>query len=156
MKVVYIHHANRKKSFPPSQDDDITFLGEQDAKLTANLLFEANKKEKITKVYSSTFLRCSKTASLINEKLGLEIEFDERLNEHGSNAGESWLDTQTRLQEFIDEMVAKHNDNECVICVTSGINVAAFISKAYGLPPSKTAPMIGVPSCSPLIFEYKK
>lgn len=156
MKIIYVHHANRKKGCPPSQMDDITLLGEKDAELTSELLAQAKQKENIVKIYSSTFLRCTKTAQIINEKLDLPIILDERLNEHRSFENESWLDTQTRLRDCIDEIINCHADNECVICVTSGINVAAFISKAYGFNPSDETPMIGVPSCSPLVFEYKK
>lgn len=156
MKVIYIHHANRKVVGKPCQQDDITELGKRDAELTGELLSGVKDKANIVAIFCSTFLRCTKTAKIINEKLNLPIILDERLNEFKSMENESWLDCQKRIRSVIDEIVEKYSDDECVICVTSGVNVAAFISKAYGFKSDNAAPMIGVPSCSPLVFEYKK
>ena len=44
MKIIYIHHAHRQKGFPPSQNDDITQLGEQDANLVAELMLDGVNK----------------------------------------------------------------------------------------------------------------
>ena len=44
MKIIYVHHAHRKMGNPPSQDDDITKLGKQDAKLVGELLVLAREK----------------------------------------------------------------------------------------------------------------
>lgn len=156
MKVIYIHHANRKVIGKPCQQDDITELGNKDAELTGELLGGVKDKANIVAIFCSTFLRCTKTAKIINEKLNLPIILDERLNEFKSIENESWFECQKRIRSVIDEIVEKYNDDECVICITSGVNVAPFISKAYGLDCDESAPMIGVPSCSALVFDYKK
>ena len=44
MKIIFCHHALRKKSNPPTQQDGLMPLGIQDAELTAKLMLEANKK----------------------------------------------------------------------------------------------------------------
>ena len=38
MNIIYCHHAQRNRGTIPSQNDDITALGEQDAKLFAEML----------------------------------------------------------------------------------------------------------------------
>lgn len=63
MKIIYVHHAHRKMGNPPSQDDDITELGKQDAKLVGELLVLAREKgTNIKAIYTSPFKRCIKTA----------------------------------------------------------------------------------------------
>lgn len=155
MKIIFIHHAHRKQNH--RQDDDITELGERDAKLTAELLEVAQQKgQNIVAIYTSPFFRCDKTAKLINTKINLPIFYDERLNEYKSIPNENWLDLQNRVRDCIKDIVDKYSENDCVICVTSGHNVAVFINLAYGLKPSANTPLIGVPSCSPLIFDIDK
>lgn len=157
MKIVYVHHANRKKGNPPSQDDDITKIGKKDAKLVARILLEAKKKgENIKSIYTSSFYRCKKTAEIINKKLNIPIYFDERLNEGGSVPGEVWLDIQNRVRNSIKDIVFKYGEKDTVICVTSGVNVAAFISLANKQKPSVDAAFIGVPNCCPLAFKIDK
>ncbi len=156
MYIIYCHHANRQKGNPPSQQDDITDLGVQDAKLFGELLKKSTDKVKVKAIYTSEFLRCTKTADLINQHIKAPVIVDARLNEHGSNFGESWLDTQTRITRLLDEIIDQYEDKDYVICVTSGVNIAPFISKAYGLQPTPNTPYLGVPTCSPIIFEYKK
>ncbi len=154
MKIIYIHHANRKKGNPPSKNDDITRLGTKDAKLVEKLLYNAKKAGMTIKtIYSSPFLRCAKTAKIINKRLKLPIVFDQRLNEKGSVPNESWLDLQKRVRDCIKDAVKDHKNQEAAICVTSGVNVAAFISLANKQKPSKNAAYIGVPNCCPLVFD---
>ena len=156
MYVIYCHHANRQKGNPPSQQDDITELGVKDAELFGELLKTISHKATIKAIYTSEFLRCTKTANIINTHIQAPIIIDPRLNEHQSNPGETWLDTQNRITRLLDEIVDKYQEQDYVICVTSGVNIAPFISKAYGLMPSANTPFLGVPTCSPIIFEYKK
>ena len=107
-------------------------------------------------IYTSPFFRCKKTAKIINQHLSLPIYTDDRLNEMGSFQGETWIDLQTRVREAIKDIIYSYDDNDAVICVTSGINVISFISLALRQQPSKDYPYIGIPSCSPMIFEIKK
>ena len=157
MKIIYVHHAHRLRGVPPGPNDDITALGEQDAMLTADLMLDAvNKGINICEIVSSPFFRCKKTAEIINQKLNLPIKFDARLNEMGSNKGETWVELQQRVGDSIKDIVFSHKDEDTVICVTSGVNVAAFIGLANKQKPSPDAAIIGVPSCSPLIFNIDK
>ena len=47
-------------------------------------------------------------------------------------------------------------NNDTVICVTSGVNITAFIGLAYKIPASENMPFPWVPSCSPIGFEIDK
>lgn len=156
MKVIYIHHAQRDRGIRLSQDDDITKLGEQDAHIVARLTEQANKKYNITAIYSSTFFRCKKTAEIVNQYINVPIIDEPRLNEAKSNPGETWLDTQKRIIEALDEIVKRHSEDEAVICVTSGINLSAFVCKLFNVEPSEKLPRLGVPSCSPILFDFPK
>ena len=156
MKIIYCHHALRQIKGKPTQEDDITLLGEEDAKLVSQIFALGSKKENFKAIYTSNFFRCEKTANIINDKLNLPIIFDSRLNEFGSVENENWLDLQNRVREVLKEIVFKYNDDDTVICVTSGVNIVAFMSVIFGLKPDEKAPFVGVPSCSPMIFKITK
>lgn len=155
MKIIYVHHGNRKLGSPPSKDDDLTKLGYKDCNLLAELFNNEKIKHKIKAIYTSPFFRCSKTAELINKNLNAQIIEDARLNEFDSKI-ESWTELQNRVTDCIDDIVQKYSDEDMIICVTSGVNIVSFINKAYNLPSSNNAPFLKIPSCSPIIFEYKK
>lgn len=157
MDIIFIHHANRDiKDNSPTQADDITGLGYRDCMLTAELLNDDRVKGKLKAVYTSPFLRCRKTAELINTYIKLPIIEDNRLNEFKSVEGESWVECQTRVEDCLNDIVSKYDDNDMVIVVTSGVNLAAFINKAYGIEANASVPFIGIATCSPLIFKYNK
>ena len=154
MKIVYVHHGNRQIGNPPNQDDDLSPIGYRDCELTAELL--ALAKEQIKAIYTSPFFRCKKTAEILNKNLGVPIVVDDRLDEFRSVEGETWTDLQNRVTACIEEILAKYDDKDMVICVTSGVNIVSFINKAYNLPSSENAPFLGVPNCCPIIFNYHK
>lgn len=154
MKVIYVHHGQRLKGNPPSQEDNLTELGVKDCELVSKLLEE--RKKNIKAVYSSNFLRCRRTAEIVNANLNVPLIFDDRLNEFRSFKNETWVDAQTRILNFLDEIEQKYDRDDFVICVTSGVNVGAFICKAYHLPPSENTPFLGIPSCSPIMFDYNE
>lgn len=158
MKIVYIHHAHRKKGNPAGPNDDITSIGKADAKIAAQIMdIERNKYHTpIKAIYSSPYYRCSKTAKIINKKLKLPLIFDERLNEMGRDFGETWTHMQERMHDFLKEIVFKYDDQDAVIVVTSGVNVVCFFDVASHQKPRPNAPTIWVPSCSPLIFNLSK
>ncbi len=156
MQIIFCHHAHRDKSKGLNENDGLTKIGVKDAKNTAKLLSEAHKIRPINAIYSAPLFRCTKTAEIINKYIKLPIFTDERLNEQDFKNNESWLDTQNRVREFLLEIIKKHDENDIVVCVTSGINVMAFIQLALNIPASPDAYKIGVPSCSPLVFNYKK
>ena len=158
MKIIYVHHEHRLKGSPAGPDDDITKLGTKDAKIVAEIMkIEAEKyKTPIKAIYCSPYYRCAKTAKIVNKKLNLPIIFDERLNEMGRDYGETWVQMQQRMHDFLNEIVDKYDDSEAVIVVTSGVNVVTFFDVVSHQKPHEDAPTIWVPSCSPLIFEISK
>lgn len=156
MNIIYIHHANRQIcNNNPTENDDITEIGEEDAKLVGKLLDIAQSKNaNIKAIYSSSFYRCTKTANIINANLHLPIIIDDRLNEIGKD--EDWLSLQNRTRSCIIDITQKYTESDSVICVTSGANIASFISLANKQEPSKDTAIIGVPACCPLIFKIDK
>lgn len=156
MKIIYIHHGNRKKGNPPTQDDDLTDIGYRDCELTAELFLNDKLKQSIRAIYTSPFFRCKKTAEIINKNLCVSITCDDRLNEFKSMGDETWVDCQIRIIACIDEIISKYDNSDTVICVTSGVNLGAFIAKSFGITPNENMPFLGVPSCSPIIFDFNK
>ena len=168
MKIFYVHHALRAKGNPPSQYDDIKELGAQDAKIVAQIFEDSKKYLNIKAIYTSPYFRCKKTAEIINEKLNVPVFDEPRFNEFNDvyayikgdakNSGERWKGLQESIIDAIKEIVNKYDEdrNDCVICVTSGVNITAFIDLAYGLEPSEKRPFPMVPSCSPIGFEITK
>lgn len=154
---------------PPSQDDKIEPLGIKDAEITAELLkyMSVKSKSNFKAIYTSPYYRCAKTAEIINKHIQLPIIEDSRFNEFNNvfeviengksvTKTESWLDCQLRIREAIKDIVSKYDDNDAVICVTSGVNITAFISLAYKIKPSESLPFPWVPSCSPIAFDIDK
>lgn len=169
MKIIYVHHALRDLGNPPSQEDDILPLGVKDAEVTAEILktMSDKSKSKFKAIYTSPYFRCAKTAEIINKHINLPIYEDARFNEFNNvfNAvienktiikTETWSECQTRIREAIKDIVFKYDDNDTVICVTSGVNISAFIGLAYKIPISENIPFPWVPSCSPICFEIDK
>lgn len=153
MKIIYVHHGQRDVKGAPSHDDGLTMIGSQDCELVAKILESASFVGKIKAIYTSTFFRCKKTAEIINKRLNTKIVEDVRLNEFKSLENETWIECQKRVIECIDDIVKMHEADDVVVCVTSGVNLGAFICLAYGLEPTEKTPFLGVPSCSPIVFE---
>ena len=133
MKIFYVHHALRDTGNPPTQDDGLKELGIEDAKITAKIFKEGTKYFNIKAIYTSNFFRCKETARIINEKLNVPVIEDERFNECGSvyydgNRQETWEECQRRIMNAIRDIVFKHDEKDAVLCVTSGVNLTAFIN----------------------------
>ena len=169
MKIIYVHHGLRDRGNPPSDNDGLLDLGKKDAENVAEfLLIAKNKGQNIRAIYTSPYFRCKKTAEIINEKLNVPVFDEPRFNEFNDvyayikgdakDKGERWKGLQESIIDAIKEIVNKYDEdkNDCVICVTSGVNVTAFIDLAYGLEPSEKRPFPMVPSCSPIGFEITK
>ncbi len=156
MKIIYVHHGNRKIENPPSQKDDLTELGYKDCQLVSELFKHESIKNSLKAIFTSSFFRCTKTAEIINQFHNVPIIKDNRLNEFKSFKNETWTQAQTRIINCIDDIIEKYNDEDTIICVTSGVNLGAFICKSFGIVPSESTPFLGVASCSPIIFNYKK
>ena len=153
MNIIFVHHANRKRCNPTTQQDGITSLGKKDAKITAKILKLASKEVQITAIYTSTFTRCTKTAEILNKKLGVEIFEDERLNEFRSMGKETWTECQKRVVSCLKDIVQKHKENETIIVVTSGTNLAGFMDFVYNIEPYENTPFFRIPSCSPILVR---
>ena len=169
MKIIYVHHALREVGNPPSQKDKIQPLGIQDAETTAHLLKMMSEKSKSTfkAIYTSPYYRCSKTAEIINKYINLPVYEEPRLNEFNKvfeviengervTKTETWSECQTRIREALKDIVNKYDDGDAVVCVTSGVNITAFIGLAFRIQPSDDLPFPWVPSCSPIGFEIDK
>lgn len=156
MKIVYIHHAERDKSSDAEWGsfertfDDITEIGKKQAELLAQRL----KNEKISAIVSSPYLRCMHTAEIINKYHDLKIKEDSRFNEIQKD--EDWVSLLKRNMEAIDEIVKSHSDDEVILCVTSGVNISAFICYIYNIVPSNDVPWSQAYDISPVIFNIKK
>ena len=57
MKIIYVHHGNRLKGNPSTQDDDLTELGYKDCELVAELFNNKKMKNSIKAIYTSNFFR---------------------------------------------------------------------------------------------------
>lgn len=169
MKIIYIHHALRAVGNPPTQNDGIQPLGIKDAETTAELLKGMSDKSKSTfrAIYTSPYYRCLETAKLINKYINLPIYEEPRFNEFNKvfeviqgdksiTKTETWSECQTRIRNAIKDIVDKYDNNDTVVCVTSGVNITAFIGLAYKIPVSENMPFPWVPSCSPIGFEIDK
>ena len=169
MRIIYLHHALRQLGNPPSQDDKLQPLGEQESELVGKLLkiISDNTKSTFRAIYTSPYYRCAKTAEIINKHLNLPVFEDARFNEFNkvfeavqnkadSSTSKPWVECQTRIREAIKDIVFKYDDNDTVICVTSGVNITAFIGLAYKIPVSEDLPFPFVPSCSPIGFDIDK
>lgn len=150
MRLLYVHHAdrNRNKSIP-RQEQDITENGIKEALLLAEKLKQVDK---ITAIYTSPYIRCKHTAEIINKYSNVPIYEDERFNEMKN--GETWKELQIRNMEAIDDIVNKHNkEDDFVICVSSGVNLSAFVYYFTKLKPSNDNPWIQAVTCSPVLFS---
>ena len=169
MKIIYVHHALREIGNPPTQDDKLQPLGIKDAQTTAELLkFMSDKsKSNFKAIYTSPYFRCAKTAEIVNKHINLPIYEEPRLNEFNKvfeviegekiiSKTETWTECQNRIRDAIKDIVFKYQDDDTVICVTSGVNITAFIGLAYKIPASENLPFPWVPSCSPIAFEIDR
>ena len=140
-----------------NQDNDLTEIGEKDARVQAEFFGASMKDLNYKAIYTSPYYRCKKTALILNKELNLPIFEDERLNEfEASLKKETWVNVQTRIASCLKDIVEKYEEDDAVICVTSGVNVAGFINLAYKLKPSESVPFIWISSCSPLCFDIDK
>lgn len=154
MNIIYCHHAEREIKGKPTQEDELTRLGKKDAKIVGKMIA---KHQNVKAIYTSPYFRCKKTANIINKSLGVPIIEDARFNEFSSrDKQETWTDLQNRIIEALKDIVAKYKDEDTIVCVTSGVNIAGFIDFQLGLKPSEDMAFLGVISCSPTIFSYKK
>lgn len=156
MKIIYMHHAERDKSSNAEWGslertfDDITEIGKKQAELLA----ERFKNEKISAIISSPYLRCMHTAEIINKYHNIQIKQDSRFNEIQKN--EEWESLLKRNMEAIDDIVKSYSDDDAILCVTSGVNISAFICYTYNIIPTNDVPFSQACDISPVVFNIKK
>ena len=156
MKIIYMHHAERDKSSNAEWGsfertlDDITEIGKKQAELLA----ERFKNEKINAIISSPYLRCMHTAEIINKYHNIQIKQDSRFNEIQKN--EEWESLLKRNMEAIDDIVKSYSDDDVILCVTSGVNISAFICYTYNIIPTNDVPFSQACDISPVVFNIKK
>ena len=117
MKIIYVHHGNRKLGNPPTQNDDLTEIGYKDCENVADLLNNDKVKSFIKAIYTSPYFRCKKTAQIINKHINAPIIEDDRLNEWNGSL-ENWVDVQNRIDDCISDILKKYKQEDMVICVT--------------------------------------
>lgn len=156
MNIIYMHHAERKNNSklawenPKRKEDDITESGVVEAEILA----KRSKNLKVTAIYSSPYKRCMRTAEIINKYHNVPIITDGRFNEIMPN--EHWKDLLIRNMAAIDDIVKNYKNDDTIICVTSGVNVSAFICYFYGIKPSNEVPWTQTIAISPISFKINK
>ncbi|MHB1769532.1 MAG: class I tRNA ligase family protein [Minisyncoccota bacterium] len=136
--------------------NNLTARGHEETRITAQRL----RKEKITKIYASPFMRTRETALGVAKELGLSessIIFDERLREitfgeldgrpfeefvayrkihmptftERLPGGESYEDVKRRFGEFLYEIEAR-NSHEHILIVTHSVGLESLEAIAHG------------------------
>lgn len=128
MKIVYVHHAERdhNNKSVPRDEQDITEDGIKEAELLAKKVPLIN----VTKIYSSEHKRCIHTANILNKNLNVDIKIDSRFNEKTKE--ESWEEFINRNKEALDDIISSSNSDDCILCITSGVNLSAFVAYFTG------------------------
>ncbi len=137
MKVIYIHHAERdsKKEnigYPELRMlEDITERGIKEAEIVADKL---QGRTDVKAIYTSPYLRCVHTSEIVNSNIDVPIIEDERLNE--IQKGEKWKDFLERNIDILSELDKLYGKDDTIICMTSGVNLTAFICYFYNIQPT--------------------
>ena len=153
MKVVYLHHAERDHNHVDPNDyskDRITDLGTKEANVIGKVL----SKNKYTCIYTSPYTRCVETAKIINKYLHVPIYEMEEFNEW--QKGENKVQFLKRNIKGLKEVVSKHNPDDSVICITSGVNLTAFVCFFYHVKVSSKLTIVQGASMSPVNFFTKE
>ena len=149
MQILYVHHAERDMTNKniPRQEQDITNNGI----IESNLLAEKLKQINITAIYTSSYIRCTHTAEIINKYNNAPIIKEERFNEMKSE--ETWKEFSLRNMSAIDEIIKKHHQDDFIICVSSGVNISPFIYYFNNIEPSNDSPKMQAVTISPILFS---
>ena len=168
MIIEFIRHAEAK-------GDNLTKLG----KLQAKIISKQKDDFKFDKIYCSPVKRCAKTAKIINKKLKLSFEYDNRLAERETLGREpnnknekSWYDNYMnpaysnfepegckefieRVFEFLNEKIFDHyQKNENIIVVSHSGRVYAFIAY-FNKHKKGELNWYKIGNCSKIYFEIK-
>ena len=148
MKIVYIHHAERDRynGNVPRQEQDITEDGEMEARLLSKKMSYLNP----VAIYSSPYKRCLHTAEILRGDLNIPIIEDSRFNEY--DVVETYPEFLKRNMKAIDDIINKHDEDDVVLCVTSGVNLSAFVCYFTGEKVNADSIKCQGLSISPVLF----
>ena len=148
MKMIYIHHAERDRynGNAPRQEQDITEDGIMEAKIIAKKMEYLNP----VAIYSSPYKRCIHTAEILRGDLNIPIIEDRRFNEY--EVSETYTEFLNRNMRAIDDIVNKYDEDDVVLCVTSGVNLSAFVHYFIGNKVNEDSVMCQALSVSPILF----
>lgn len=151
MQLIYLHHTERDyKSSEVRAEHNITKNGI----INAELIGQAMKDNiKIDAIFTSPYLRCKRTAEIINEYVKAPLIEDNRLNEW--NKPESKTEFLKRNVDAISDIVNKYKGTDSkIICVSSGVNLTAFVCHYYNIKINKNTKLINHGMSAPIIFDY--
>lgn len=151
MHILYVHHADRDRTNKniDRQLQDITENGIKESNLLAEKLKELNIN--ITAIYTSPYLRCTHTAKIINQYHNAPIYEEPKFNE--MNNSETWKEFSIRNMQGIDNIIKKHKEEDFIICISSGVNLSAFIYYFNKINPTNESPKIQALTTSPVLFS---
>ena len=151
MKILYVHHADRDRTnkVVDRQLQDITENGIKEANILAEKLKELNIN--ISAIYTSPYLRCKHTTEIINKYHNAKVYEESKFNEMYN--GETWKEFSLRNMEGIDNIVKKHKEDDFIICVSSGVNLSAFVYYFNKIEPHNDSPRIQALTTSPVLFS---
>ena len=149
MLIVYMHHADRDLSKGQNQDNPITEHEKREADAIGDIF--GTRKFPVTCIYTGDYVRYHQTNELINKHLQVPIYNDSRLNEIDCTGKEY----EKRIHNFIHDIIVKHNNDEIVICMTSGVALTCFMSY-FMKEPIKGFSYAQGTTVSPVNFCYDK
>ena len=146
MKIIYMHHAERDiDNNIPTNSDGITKRGTNQAEVLAEKMKDIN----IDLIVSSEYKRCLDTANIINKYHNVDIILDSGFNEK---------EKDEEYKKFLErnikslKMLYKKYSNKTILCVTSGVNLGAFICYFYNIKPTNKTPWAQAIDLSPINF----
>lgn len=150
MNIVYVHHAERDihNKNVPRQEQDIT----EDGMAEAELLSKKMNIIHPTAIYTSPYKRCVHTSEILNSFVQVPIISDERLNEYDPGR-ETFKEFLERNMNCISDIIGKYDESDTVLCVTSGVNLSAFMCYFSGKEASGDSPRCQGLSISPVLFS---
>ena len=151
MKILYVHHAERDRTTEVNdrQLQDITENGIKETEILGEKLKRLNLN--IKAIYTSPYLRCIHTAEIINNFINVPIYEEPLFNE--MNSFETWKEFSLRNIEAIKKIVNSYDDNDFIICISSGVNLSPFIYYFTNISPSNDSPKIQALTTSPVLFS---
>lgn len=151
MKILYIHHAerDRKRKVLDRQLQDITENGIKETEILGEKLKELNLN--IKAIYTSPYLRCIHTAEIINSYINVPIYEEPLFNE--MNSYETWKEFSLRNMKAINNIIDTYKEDDFIICISSGVNLSAFVYYFNNITPNNNSPKIQALTTSPVLFS---